>query len=611
MLEIDTSEYRSKYLIILIVVGIGISLLAFFLGVSVVVSDSKKDFQRRAEQAFSRIENRFELLTQIDEDLAQFFYASDEVTSAEFSQFTRQIVERNDFLRQTMLANVVPKNELKLFEFSKREQGYTGYKVKSFESGKNTSKYLYPIEYYEPVSIQSSLWFGKDLRSLAETQEAFEQIHRDSFFALSDPMDVNGRLSFLILHALSPDADMRPDSGLDESDAYGVLAYVIDINDLLELSSSLLSSVTYKVEMDGREVFKSQAPNALNSLKLGSFLVNRTFVFSNTSMYFEISHYVVFSDIDFLLPLLIFLSGLLMTGFIYATTRSELMRSQLLEQQKNEVSRQVKNQTRQLRHQAASLALTRDQALKANQTKSTFLANMSHELRTPLNSIIGFSEILGKGMSGPVEEEQKKQLDIILVNARGLLALINNVLDLSKVESGKVEIDIGLLDVEAMLKNLEETFIPLAKEKNLTFEYEIKDNSKPVYTDHEKLRQILVNLIANAIKFTNEGGIKVEFFSHLEYYCFRIIDTGIGISRQKLRNIFDDFYQVEGSASRTYEGTGLGLAISQRFAELLGGFINVESEEGVGSIFSVYISDLDDMETRRKSLEESNKKTVT
>ncbi len=605
MPQTKTLEYRSKYLIILTVVGIGVSLLAFFFGISISISNSEKDFQRSADQAFSRIENRFELLSQIDEDLAQFFHASDEVTSSGFGQFTRQILERNDFLQQLMLAEVVPKDELKSFEFSKQEQGYTGYKVKSFGTAVNTSEYLYPVEYYEPVSILSSLWFGKDLRTLSETQEAFVQIHRDSFFALSEPFNVNGKLSFLILHALSPVVEERPDLGLSEADTYGVLAYVVNIDELLELNSSSLKNVNYMVEMDGREVFEFESSAVNAFFALGRFSVEKTFVFSNASMHFQVSHYISLGDIDFLLPLLIFLSGLLLTGFIYASTRSEFIRSELLQKQKEEVSRQVKNQTRQLRHQAASLALTRDQALKANQTKSTFLANMSHELRTPLNSIIGFSEILGKGMSGPVVEEQKKQLEIILVNARGLLALINNVLDLSKVESGKVEVDIALVDVAALLKELEETFMPLAKEKNLTFKSEIKDGSESIYTDHEKLRQILVNLIANAIKFTNSGGITIEFFSHLEYFCFRIVDTGIGISREKLRNIFDDFYQVEGSASRTYEGTGLGLAISQRFAELLGGFINVESQEGDGSVFSVYISDLNQMEAHKKSLNKS------
>ncbi len=587
------------------VVGIGVSFLAFFFGVSVSLTNTKKDFQRAADQSFSRIENRFELLTQIDEDLAQFFHASDEVTSTDFGQFTQQIIERNDFLTQLMLSEVVPRDELKIFEALKHESGYTGYRIKPFVEGLNLSKYLYPVEYFEPVNIQSSLWFGKDLRSLNETQDAFVQIHRDTFFAISEPIDANGKLSFLVLHALSPAANILSETMLNEADTYGVLAYLIDIDALLNLNSPILKDVVYKVDMEGQEIFNSTTDQSTTLLKLTVFSVERDFVFSNTSMHFEVFHDVSLSDIDFLLPMLILLSGLLMTGFIYATSKSELIRSELLEKQKQEIGRQVKNQTRQLRHQAASLALTRDQALKANQAKSTFLANMSHELRTPLNSIIGFSEILGRGMSGPVIDEQKKQLGIILVNARGLLALINNVLDLSKVESGKVEIDIAPVNVADLLKDLEETFIPLAQGKKLRFDSVIIDSSEVIYTDHEKLRQILVNLTANAIKFTNNGNVTIEFFSHLEYFCFRVIDTGIGISREKMRNIFDDFYQVEGSASRQYEGTGLGLAISQRFAELLGGFISVESNENNGSMFSLYISDMRIIEGTQKTVVES------
>jgi len=597
MSQTDTLEYRKKYLTILLVVGIGISFLAFFYGVNESLRDTERGFQSTVEQAFSRIESRFALLSQIDEDLAQFFHASDEVTSAEFGQFTRQILERNNFLSQLMLAGVVANDEVKDFELSKREQGYSGYQIKTYEPGINKSKHRYPVEYYAPVNIQSSLWYGKDIRSLSETQDAFTQIHRDSLFSLSEPFDINGNLSFLILHALSPNTNYNlPHIGIDEADVYGVLVYVVDIKKLLALNLSSLQDAGYKVSMDTLDIFDSTSLRVNKNLTLTSYFIEKNFVFSNTSIKFEVLYDVGFWDVDFLLPLLMLLSGLLMTGFIYTTIRSEFIRSDLLVTQKNEISRQVKNQTRQLRHQAASLALTRDQALKANQTKSTFLANMSHELRTPLNSIIGFSEILGKGMSGPIVEEQKKQLDIILVNARGLLSLINNVLDLSKVESGKVEIDITEVDVAALLNNLESTFMPLAKEKDLSFSLIVRDTGKPIYTDYEKLRQILVNLIANAIKFTSEGNVTVEFFAHLEYFCFRVSDSGIGMSREKMRNIFDDFYQVEGSASRNYEGTGLGLAISERFAELLGGFISVESDEGTGSVFSLYISDMGSIE---------------
>lgn len=604
MSKTKPSKLKSTYLLVLVAVGLSISLIAFLFFVNASLESSEKKFQAAAIQSFSRIENRFELLAQIDEDLAQFFYASDDVTSVEFGDFTQPILARNSFLKQMMLASVVPKSERKIYEAAKREEGFTGFVIKEHSDNANESNFYYPVEYYEPVSIQASLWLGQDLRSIAETREAFIQIHRDSFYALSKPFEVNSDLSFLILHALSPVGYLSLGKKVSEEDAYGVLAYIVNIKDLLNLHSEGLEEANYYVEMEGQEIFMSSESKdeffSFNRI----FISEKDFVFSNSSIHFKISRQARISDIEFLLPSLIFLTGMMMTGFVFSTSRSELMRSEILEQQKTEISRQVKNQTRQLRHQAASLAMTRDHALKASQTKSTFLANMSHELRTPLNSIIGFSEIMGRGMSGPVVDEQKKQLDIILVNARGLLALINNVLDLSKVESGKVDIDISSVDVAALLKEVEATFIPLAKDKNLALEVIVSQPNESINTDHEKLRQILMNLIANAIKFTNQGSIKIEYFSHLEYFCFRIVDTGIGISSEKLRNIFDDFYQVEGTAARNYEGTGLGLAISQRFAELLGGFINVESSEESGSVFSLYISDMRLMEEKRRVIQE-------
>jgi len=592
MERISNPELRSKYLVMLVSVGLGLSLLASVLGLKVAIDESEKEFQRLVEQMFSQVESRFRLVTQIDEDLAQFFYASNEVTEKEFKQFTRVVVERNSFLRRIMLAQVVNEKDREEFEKEKNEKGYTGYSIGSFSELRNNSKYTYPIDYYEPKTVKASLWYGKDLSSLPETQAAFAQIHRDTFLAVSEPIKMAQGSVLLILRALVSGGDVLPASYLNHNDVYGVLAYMVDINTFFSFVDKETDRFAYNVLLDGKEIYV-KSPSGIASFVPSVLLESeRDFVFSNISLNFSVNRELLWTEINLLLPFFVFLTGLLVTLFLYASSKAVFQRTELLEHQKDEVSRQVKNQTRQLRHQAASLALTRDQALKASQTKSTFLANMSHELRTPLNSIIGFSDILGRGMSGTVNEEQKKQLDVILVNAKGLLSLINDVLDLSKVESGKVNIEIQQVNIATLFSELEKTFTPLAQEKSLRFELISGNEEIEVNTDPEKLRQVLVNLIANAIKFTNEGGITVEFFSHLEYYCFRITDSGIGISRDRLRNIFDDFYQVEGGSSRNYEGTGLGLAISQRFAELLGGFINVESTEGVGSVFSIYISDM-------------------
>jgi len=586
---------RSKYLAVVIGIGLGLSLLAFMLGIKVSVDNAEKEFQNSAEQVFSRVENRLRLMTQIDEDLAQFFYSSNEVTEKEFGKFSRVIIDRNSFVRRVMFSRVIARSDKNEFETIKHEDGYTGFKINSFSNDINKSERLYPIDYYEPKTVQSSRWFGKDLGSLEGIQEAFAQIHSDSFLSISDAIPTAKGPVLMVLHALVPGGDELPASKLDNNELYGVLSYMVDIERFFNLRGKTSNSMTTHVWLDGHEIHTTtdfEESSAFSVL----LKVDRDFVFANKSIHIQVAKNLLWNEINFILPILILLTGLLFTVFLYISSRSVFQRTEMLEKQKNEVSRQVKNQTRQLRHQAASLALARDQALKASQTKSTFLANMSHELRTPLNSIIGFSEILGRGMSGPVKMEQKKQLEIILVNARGLLSLINDVLDLSKVESGKVDIQTTSIDITELIEEIEKTFIPLAKKKNITFETVLRKAPQVINTDYEKLRQILVNLIANAIKFTNQGSVTIEFFHHLEYFCFRVIDTGIGISRERLQNIFDDFYQVEGSASRNYEGTGLGLAISQRFAELLGGFINVESTEGVGSVFSVYISDMTTLE---------------
>ncbi len=226
---------------------------------------------------------------------------------------------------------------------------------------------------------------------------------------------------------------------------------------------------------------------------------------------------------------------------------------------------------------------------RAYRVKSDFLAGMSHELRTPLNSVIGFSSVLLSSKSDPMTAEQRMALEKILRNGKHLLELINDILDLSKIQAGRMTITIETDDVSSILSTTLLTVEPLARAKNLEITSNVTADVTKLTTDIVKLRQILVNLVSNAVKFTEEGEISVKVFSQNGLIAFAVKDSGIGIEKNNFEMIFEEFRQVEGRSAPKNRGTGLGLAISRRLARLLGGDLTVESDLGKGSTFTLAI----------------------
>ncbi|MCP4259429.1 MAG: response regulator [Planctomycetes bacterium] len=232
-----------------------------------------------------------------------------------------------------------------------------------------------------------------------------------------------------------------------------------------------------------------------------------------------------------------------------------------------------------------------EQAKMANAAKSQFLANMSHEIRTPMNAIIGFSNLLTEA---DLTNEQKEHLDLVRVSSHNLLRLIDDILDLSKIEARKVNVDITECSLGQLLNSVESLMMPKAKNEGLDFKI-IEDGRLPanIRTDVTRVRQCLINLVSNAVKFTHEGHIylriSLQEIENAQFIRFDVEDTGIGIPQDKQDEIFKTFVQVDNSTSREFGGTGLGLAISKRLAELLGGQLTMTSEIEKGSVFSLAI----------------------
>ncbi len=242
----------------------------------------------------------------------------------------------------------------------------------------------------------------------------------------------------------------------------------------------------------------------------------------------------------------------------------------------------------------------RHRAEAADRIKSAFLATMSHELRTPLNSIIGFTGIILQGLAGPLNAEQSKQLDMVRSSARHLLALVNDVLDISKIEAGQLMVARAPFDLRRSISKVLALIKPQAEAKRLELRVAIAPDLGEAISDERRLEQILLNLLSNAIKFTEQGTVTLQADLRTDFQpagaeapqraiCLQVSDTGMGIKPEDVVNLFQPFRQIDSGLSRKHEGTGLGLAICQRLAKLMGGEIRVESAWGQGSTFRVVL----------------------
>ncbi|MFA9388288.1 MAG: response regulator [Prolixibacteraceae bacterium] len=252
-------------------------------------------------------------------------------------------------------------------------------------------------------------------------------------------------------------------------------------------------------------------------------------------------------------------------------------------------SEELQQTANELLEQNLELDLQKEQVETANQLKTEFLSNMSHELRTPLNSIMALSRVLIMQANDKLDEEENNYLEIIERNGKRLLALINDILDLSKIEAGKMDISPEFISVANLLSIIKDSIQSLADEKGLQLTLSLPDNLPKVETDESKLHQVLLNIVGNAVKFTEQGSVVITAkYDQLNLFI-EVKDSGVGISAEDLHYIFEEFRQADGSTSRRFEGTGLGLAIAQKLTGILGGTIEVMSQSGVGTTFVISI----------------------
>ncbi|WP_245375272.1 ATP-binding protein [Paenibacillus eucommiae] len=354
--------------------------------------------------------------------------------------------------------------------------------------------------------------------------------------------------------------------------------------------------------LDKKTIFLNEVPadyvnisSAFGDIDPLSLLISPVFFEEEVVAVFEISSLKSFTDLKLELSEQLSDSlGILLNNIRGRMKVEELLRisqalTEELQRQSEELMSQkdeLKSSYDKLEHQAIELSV-------ASKYKSEFLANMSHELRTPLNSLLILSQLLAHNKEGNLTDKQIEYAETIHTSGQELLKLIDDVLDLSKIESGKLDLQQESVSIQEIAQSILRAFQPLAEQKGLKFAIQVSpDFPEQLMTDRQRLMQILRNLLSNAIKFTNKGEVKINFYRdwrHSSMVTFSVEDTGIGIPVDKQEMIFEAFRQADGTTGRKYGGTGLGLSISREFAQLLGGEIQLESEEGRGSRFTLFL----------------------
>lgn len=317
---------------------------------------------------------------------------------------------------------------------------------------------------------------------------------------------------------------------------------------------------------------------------------------------------------DFMRKPIIFEEFLLKTDMLIDYFR----KSKELEDYKNNLEKKISEAIKETEDLNKELQLQKKDLIQANEAKDAFLANVSHELKTPLNSINLISAVMKKNSDNNLNQKQIKNLEIINSCGQNLQYLINDILDISKLDAGEVVLINETFDLKNSLDNLYEIILPQAKNNNINFEYEFDENRKYIYSDENRIMQIIKNFLSNSLKFTKNGNILLKMEDNEDFVEISVKDNGIGIEEKKIKDIFDRFKQIDASINRKYGGTGLGLSISYALSKLLEGKITVESEIDLGSTFTLSVPKNSNMInkkdiikfTKKYSLKESQKEKI-
>ncbi|MBN2513912.1 MAG: CHASE domain-containing protein [Sedimentisphaerales bacterium] len=597
----NSSKGFQKGILLTLLAGAGATVFVFLFCFDAVKKKTVRDFEREAVAYDNILAGLIHQAMHSLESVSLFYKYSDFISRDEFSGFILPMISKNkSFAAMFWVPRILDCNRDGI-EKRARADGVEQFQVTGSGGQRQGARpTYYPIYYIEPFGLYQGI-AGYDLMNEQDVVQAMDKAARSGqSCSIFKPFPLRqGPASSHPVHndcwVVVPVYDHLELNHTEQAREKSLLGYIMGIIDIHEvvvntcqvLSGGIQVSIMAQTgDSEKMYIYRQDHENPLSGHRCsGLFCPVYSFGsqldYSDQSLEINLSRRKktgYLTDTQFLPVWLILPAGCVLTGLMVLYLQSLYRRNELAD-------RLVVSRSQELKEQKDKADQSAREALQANQAKSAFLASMSHDIRTPMNAIVGFCELLGEE---PLGEDQRYYVSIIHESSKSLLMLLNDILDLSKIEAGRMRLEITDCSVRDLLKNIESMLKPAASNRGLDFRIFVPPTlPEIIQSDPGRIRQCLVNLASNAIKFTHAGHVHIKVSAQPHVLRFDVEDTGIGIAADQLDIIFEAFSQADNRTVSQYGGSGLGLTITRQLARMLGGDITVSSQIGHGSVFSL------------------------